>query len=337
MALTVDSAFSQFLKDTVNLDPEETKKARSSRDWLVDDNIHCFPDRINDFPRLYSEKDISFGSFARRTKIRPLDDIDIMICLSADGTTYGDKLGGGIYLTVPEGAKNLRKLCHDGTSSLNSRLVINKFVSALKTVPQYDKADIKRNQEAATLNLKSYAWTFDIVPCFFTHPEYDGRSYYLIPDGSGYWKKTDPRKDRDRVTSVNQRHDGNVLNPIRIMKYWNKRPTMPSMSSYLIENMILDVYDQILILNKASQYVDLEVSKLLGEIATRVMSPVFDPKGIQGDINKLTLDERLKISNRASSDKKKASEASRLESNGDHKAAISLWREIFGDKFPTYG
>lgn len=337
MALTVDSAFSSFLKDTVNLDSEDTKRARSSRNWLVEKNIHCFPDRIDDFPRLYSEKDIYFGSFARRTKIRPLDDIDIMIGLSADGTTYGERLSGGICLTVPESNKNLRKLCHDGTSQLNSRLVINKFIAGLKTVPQYEKAEIKRNQEAATLNLKSYDWTFDIVPCFFTCQEYDGRDYYLIPDGSGYWKKTDPRKDRDRVTSVNKAHDGNVLNPIRIMKYWNKRPTMPSMSSYLIENIILDVYDQIFISNKASQYVDREVIKLLSEIETRVMNSVYDPKGIQGNINNMSYEEKLKISRRAGSDKQKAREAARLEDNGNHKAAIGLWREIFGDKFPTYG
>lgn len=337
MALTVDTAFSQFLKDTVNLDSEETKMARSSRDWLVNDNIHCFPDRIEDFPRLYSEKDIYFGSFARRTKTTPLDDIDIMIGLSADGATYGARLGGGISITVPESAKNLRKLCHDGDSYLNSRLLINKFVSALKTVPQYYKAEIKRNQEAATLNLKSYAWTFDIVPSFFTCKEYDGRNYYLIPDGGGHWKKTDPRKDRDRVTSVNRAHDGNVLNPIRIMKYWNRRPTMLCMSSYLMENMVLDVYDQISISTKATQYVDLEVAKLLGEIQTRIMNSVYDPKEIQGNINSLTYEERLKISRRAGSDRQKAVEASRLEGNGDHKGAIGLWREIFGDKFPTYG
>ncbi len=31
---------------------------------------------------------IAFGSFARRTKIRPLDDIDLMFGLTGQGATY---------------------------------------------------------------------------------------------------------------------------------------------------------------------------------------------------------------------------------------------------------
>jgi hypothetical protein len=41
--------------------------------------------------------------------------------------------------------------------SLNSIKVVNKLVKALETVPQYSNADIKRNQEAAVLNLVSYS------------------------------------------------------------------------------------------------------------------------------------------------------------------------------------
>ena len=35
MAKTVIEAFDSFLKDTVNLDPAQTKKAKGSLDWLV--------------------------------------------------------------------------------------------------------------------------------------------------------------------------------------------------------------------------------------------------------------------------------------------------------------
>lgn len=81
MATTVNNAFSEFLKDKVNLDSNESKIARSSRDWLIE-QIHKF-DSEEGFPTLYNDKDIFFGSFARRTKLRELDDIDIMIALSA--------------------------------------------------------------------------------------------------------------------------------------------------------------------------------------------------------------------------------------------------------------
>jgi hypothetical protein len=138
------------------------------------------------------------------------------------------------HLSVPDGIL-LRGLCHENSNQLNSRKVINRFVSALKDVPQYEKSELGRNGSAAVLNLKSYTWSFDIVPGFFTTPEADNRTFYIIPDGNGHWMKTDPRIDKEKVTSVNQKHDGNVLNVIRTIKYWNRRATMPSMRPYLID------------------------------------------------------------------------------------------------------
>lgn len=332
MAKTVNEAFNIFLRDYVNLAPDETQRARSSRDWLLS-QIHLFPSKDVSFPRLYSEKDIFFGSFARRTKKRELDDIDMMIALSAEGGIYHE-FTNKIEIHVSESAYKMKALCFDNTNTLSSRRVINKFISLLNQVPQYEKAKIKRNMEAATLNLSSYAWTFDLVPCFFTQKDWFNKDYYLIPDGQGHWKKTDPRIDRNRVTDINQLHDGNVLNVIRLMKYWNKRPTMPSMSSYLIENMILDFYSTQY--TKASGYVDLEVSKVLQHIQTSVFYSANDPKGIQGNINHLSREEQDKIYKRAYFDYLRASEARDFEEAGNHKFAIAKWREIFGFNFPTY-
>lgn len=67
MAKTVISAFDEFLSKKVNLDPDETDIARRSRDWLVD-RINEFPNRDANFPTLYSNKNIYFGSFARKPK-----------------------------------------------------------------------------------------------------------------------------------------------------------------------------------------------------------------------------------------------------------------------------
>lgn len=49
----------------------------------------------------------------------------------------------------------------------------------------------------------------------------------LFPMVRGIEKK-DPRIDKERVTTINQKHDGKVLDIIRIMKYWNKRPIKPA-------------------------------------------------------------------------------------------------------------
>ncbi len=332
MALTVIEAFNEFMVDTVNLDPEQTTKARSSREWLVG-QIGSFTDKDERFPDIYTEKNIFYGSFTRRTKKRPLDDIDMMICLKANGCTYYE-YSDRIEMTVPDTATRFLDYRNEGTSILNSRKLINALVRKLSDVPQYKSADVKRNQEAATLKLTSYDWVFDIVPCFFTTPELDGRTFYLIPDGNGNWKKTDPRLDAEKLSKLNKTHEGNLLNVIRAVKYWNTRPTMPTMGSYLLENMILDYYSERTTV--ASHYVDIEIEKVLIEIHRRVYNPVNDPKNIQGNLNSLSWDDKNKISDKAYQDHSKANDARQLEEAKNYKDSINKWIEIFGDKFPRY-
>lgn len=329
MATTVITAFNEFMKDYVNLPSTEVTKARASRNWLVD-QINNFPSNHIDFPELYTEKHFGFGSFARSTKKRPLDDIDHLLCMKAQGVTYSEFLGT-IYMEVPDGAYPFTHMKQTDSNYLSSIKVVNRFVKYLNEVPQYEKADIKRNQEAATLQLTTYPWNFDIVPCFHTAPEVDGRSYYLIPDGKGNWRKTDPTLDKSRVSRVNQTRDGNVLNVIRIMKYWNRRPTMASMSSYLVENMILDFYEN----NECSQWVDWEVRKILLHIKDRIYLPVYDPKGIQGNINNLSDVQKFSIFSRAYDDEIRAAEAKKYETENPA-YAISKWQQIFGSNFPNY-
>ncbi len=330
MATTVTSAFNKFLRDKVSLESDQVTKAKSSKTWLTG-KIHAFPIHDSSFPELYSEKDISFGSFARKTKKRQLDDIDMMFCLNAMGGTYNEYTHDNIEIIIDPDNKPLKALCENFTNKLNSIKVVNKFVSSLWDIPQYQNSGINRRQEAAVLNLTSYDWSFDIVPCFFTKEDYYQKTFYLIPNGSGNWKKTDPRIDKNRVTTINQKNSGNVLNVIRIMKYWNKRPTMPS---YVIENMILNHYEY---RTDASSYVNVNLPDVFLYISNNIQYSVNDPKCIQGNINSLSYEDMIKIQNRANLDYQRSYEARRLEDAGKHRESINKWREIFGVDFPGYG
>ena len=107
------------------------------------------------------------------------------------------------------------------------------------------------------------------------------------------------------------------------------------MSSYLLEVMILSYYSTRS--DAASEFVDLELPKIFEYIWLNVTNDVSDPKGIQGNINSLTQDERSKISTRAWVDKNKAIEARQFESDKDHRSSIKKWGDIFGSNFPDYG
>ncbi|QHM74077.1 SMODS domain-containing nucleotidyltransferase [Mixta intestinalis] len=331
MATTVTTAFNELMKDTVNIRKEDNDVARASRDWLIY--------KVNDFekdglfPVSYPDIHIAFGSFARRTKIRPLDDIDLMFGLSGDNARYFS-LGNQIIIISPGTYSRLHRYRHDGANTICSVKILNAFKRRLQNIAQYAQAEIRRNQEAVTLKLVSRDWNFDIVPCFCTRYDVYGRNYYLIPDGKGHWKFTDPRIDRDRVTAVNVQNQGNVLNVIRAVKYWQRRSTMPSMSSYLLETLILNYYSN---KNFCSKFVRVELEKLFRYLGGFVLFGVNDPKGIQGDINTLEAEDRLKISERCFLDADKAAVACIFERQQNHQEAVSMWREVFGPQFPACG
>ncbi len=331
--MTVNSAFNHFLTAHVRLDQKQTEYAKSSSNWLKG-QIRSIAIKIDDFPFLWDEFDLEFGSFARKTKIVTVDDIDLMIGLHAQGCTYAPMLQGNnryqIY-TTPGSRLDL----FASNSVLNSRKIINKFVKELGLVPQYQQADIKRTLQAATLKLKSYDWNFDIVPCFYTSEEMiTGRCYYLIPDGDGNWMKTDPRIEQNFIMNLNRFHGGVVLDVVRLIKYWNRRPTMPSIPSYMLECLALGYFNEIQRIDYGLPY---HFTAALHYIRDKVMGSIPDPKGIEGDINKLEFVDRLKIHDRVVQDASRALSALTDESNGNSRNSISTWRLVFGDNFPKYG
>ena len=326
MATTVNNAFADFIKNTVNLDPNKTLTARASRDNLIN-NIKNF-DGDSDFFKLYNEKILCFGSFNRRTKIRPIDDIDIMICLSGEGKRTYTKTGEIFYINGSDSDSN-NNLLTDNTNYLNSTKVINRFISKLSKLNDYNKAEMHKNHEAATLQLNSYTWNFDIVPCFYTDT-----NYYLIPDGKGNWKQTDPRIDNNRVTDINQKFSGKLLDLIRLIKYWNNRKITIKISSYLLECMILDRYET---LNKDNWKIGFEFRDTLKYLSSAILYSVNDPKGIQGDLNTFTTEDRKKISDALLVAYEKSVEAINREiRDQDQKGAINKWREVLGNEFPEY-
>lgn len=328
MAKTVNEAFNEFNKDSVNLDTGRTKIARGSRDWLIEQLI-TLPDKIDDFPKLYENMHIKFGSFARNTKISPLDDIDLMLTFTGAGTTYSTITYGQNYiLHVPESATLLRKLCNDN-GTLNSIKVVNKIVSSLNKIEHYKSASKHRRQEAATLDLTSYEWVFDIVPSFYTDTK-----YYIIPDGQGGWKATDPRIDQERISTINKSFNGQVLQLIRTLKYWNRRASMTTIPSYLFETIILNSIEG---KDKISDYIDVNLINFWLYLKDAIYNNVNDPKGFQGNLNTMSYSEKKGISEKAYDAYLKGYEAYKFETEEKNQSkAINKWIEIFGDKFPKY-
>lgn len=321
MPKTVNSAFRDFLDDEVNLDPDQSKRARNSRDYLIT-NIAEFG-KATDFFDLYSGFNLYYGSFARKTKKRPLDDIDLMVGLSGRGYSYQQE---GDHYLISVNDRDKEYGCTDDDGYLNSRKVIELLKGRLYQISNYQKAEMHRNMQAITLQLSSYTWNFDIVPCFYTDAD-----FYLIPNGYGKWEKTDPRIDNKRTTKLNQKFDGHLLELIRLVKYLNSRKLTVTISSYLLEVIILNYYDDQQF--SSDWRIDAELWKVFSKISIKILDNIEDPKGIQGNINTLEWEDRNKIFAFFSKKADEAWNAVMQRINGNEQAAIETWSSIFGEQF----
>lgn len=326
MAKTVQSAFNTFNDNIVNLSSDDVASARSSRDFLLA-NLHSFHTKITDFPLTYSEKSIKFGSFARKTKIVEVDDIDLMLCFSGENAYYSEHYTGKFKIHT-ENADNRLKLLSDN-DILNSRKVIEKIKSSLLNLHHYQKAEIHRQQEAVTLKLSSYDWNFDIVPCFFTTGD-----FYLIPDGNGNWKKADPRLDQERVSDENQRQNGRLLQLIRTLKYWNsERKITHKMGSYFFENLVIQFAKKY----GLSSDIDLDIRNFFLYLHYNILNDFDDPKSFQGNINNLSYGKRLDVRNKAFDMYQVCCNAYSYKENYEYEKSIKEWQKVFGWRFPNYG
>lgn len=329
MPNTVNSCFEKLRCEMVDLVPEQVKTARASRDFVLD-NIARLSDE-GMLPNVLGDYCLNFGSFARNTKIRPLDDIDMMICYDGSCGVYDTIKKNELYqIRFADHHPFFDDLRNDDGRTLNSRKVINQLIGALSGVEKYSKAELHRRGEATTLQLSSYPWNFDIVPCFYTKT-----GFYLIPDGQGNWKNTDPRIDRNRVATCDQMHSDLVTPLIRLMKYWTKLKWGGAVSSYMFEQMVLDSIDTApMPLGLSWQ---TRVERVLQYLTDAIKAPVRDPKGIQGDLNGLDTETKNHLSEVANISYIAAYHAIKKERESNIKDAIRLWRSVFGNSFPEYG
>jgi len=274
MAYTVWGAFEAFRKNSVDLDPDVTKTARASRDYLSE-QLKALPSKDPSFPVL-SGGYRAFGSFARKTKIWPLNDIDLLLLLNGRGTNEHTPTGDLYerWLYVNDSSAPLNRFASN--SFVNSTSVLNKIRDGLALVPNYSKATIKRTGEAAVLNLISHTWVFDIVPALSVVDAYGTTLYFLIPDGSGDWKRTDPRKDQAYLARVCDQHTVNLREVMRFLKYWNHRAHKPRLPSYYFETLVLKVFDY------ASRQTDWQnaLAYFFRNCSMYLWSTCADPKGV---------------------------------------------------------
>lgn len=332
MATTVSAAFSRFSLDTVDLPASVTRSARSRRDYLTG-SLSRLAKSDADFSFLTGTV-VPYGSFARRTKIQPLDDIDLLMILSDRGIRESVTRTTPITHRVKvEGAKAPLAPFADEASHVNSVLVLNRMKKALGSLHHYKLATVKRNHQALTLSLTSHDWVFDLVPAVPVKTPRGKTKHFLIPNGSGQWMRTDPRKDADLVTKTNAHHGQRLLPVVRLLKLWNRRTSKPRLPSFLFEVLILRAFGGCSPIGSAPE----AVAHFFWACPALLRAACSSPTGFGADLDAgITAEMKRRVIAAMGAAERLAQEAMRHEQKGDHAKAITCWRKVFGDKFPAY-
>lgn len=333
LATTVSGAFYRFRHDVVDLDPDDSETAIVSRDFLCD-QLGSLSDEYDGFPKVVGAC-VPYGSFSRKTKICPLDDIDVLLPLSRFGTAFRANVDepNEYWVKITNEDAPLAEF-DDDEGYVDSIRVLNRIRDLLPEVAQYEKAEIHKRHQAVTLNLRSYDWVFDIVPAL-PKKDSDGRVlYYLIPDGSGDWMRTNPRTDRSYVRRLDLQHDERLRPTIRLLKYWNKRAHKPVLPSYYVEMLACEVFKsapRMGLIRDMIRYFFVNASGPL-------MDPLPDPKGFKPDIDAaISTADKRKVRDAMVAARAYSKSALAKEHVGDYKTAIGLWGSVFGGEFPAYG
>jgi hypothetical protein len=301
MATTVRTAFDDF---AARLEPTEQQRAdATTKHTGVRDCLNR---------TLWVETAFLTGSYARRTIIRPPNDIDLFVVL--DYSKHSDlyQQWNGVQLSL------------------------EKFHSQLKNC--YPDTPIRKDLPAIHLSFSTYG--LDVVPAFHRN----GGGYMIVdPRGSG-WISSDPQKHAIRTTGMNSVTGGYFVPLVKMFKSWN-RAHFSKLTGFHLEMALADSWPQ----SQSASYPYAQTftkytsfanaaAALFPALSNRLYYQTADPAGLSGSIDSyLSAEDRNTTRTRLNAAGDDAQIALRHEGRGDQYSAISKWRDIFGDPFPAYG
>lgn len=324
---TVEGALRSFARRHIDLTTTEVTQARRSRTFLIQ-RLKGLTGK-DSVPRLTGTV-MPFGSFARRTKIRPLDDIDLLVVIrGTDLRVDGWGLPTDLKLKPVPGAWPPKYL--DTGGHLNSRIVLNGLKAHIASIPQYKTTSKRISGQAVVLKPGTRAWTFDLVPAVAIRDK-KAVTHYLIPNGKGAWMATDPRRDALKTRQASAQVAGAMYEIIRLVKYWNRRGGKPRLGSYHLEVMAMEgLTNQPFLTGDPLAMMEA----CLQHISMRIYYHYPDPKGLVGPIDEgVSFEARQKIAQAARTAAEHVRQAAALRQ--DARTAWTHLQKVFGDEFPKW-
>lgn len=290
MKRTVDNSFTK-LDENLNLDPFVRLKAQNLHNTIRDELTKA---------GLIAGSFLQ-GSFARKTMLKPLKDVDIVCLLPA----------------------HMWELLRGKDGPGKAMESFKAPIAARWPGVQFDVGDEPAGK-ALRVTLPGVDFTIDLVPAFDQEDD-----YVLIGDRfEGTWELSNTRIQLKRVSDRNQATGGRFVHQVREVKELTKHhEDLGFVSGIVVESLEYAVIGRELPDKVA-------IALVLDHAKDAVTGPVVEPAGEDDVTAKWTSEQRrtaARVYGRAS---QKAAEALALERAGDMDAAIDVWHSLFGDSFP---
>ncbi|WP_280470751.1 nucleotidyltransferase [Nocardia farcinica] len=290
MGKTVNSAFAAF-DEELNLDPAQRKQAQERHNAIRE---------VLDDAGFVATSFLQ-GSFSRKTMLKPLKDVDIVIVLKPE---HWDELSG------PKGPQTAMDWFRTA--------VAEEWPDA-----KFDHGD-KPSAKALRVTFADLDFDIDLVPAFD-----DADEFVLIGDRDQQcWEPSNTRRQGRVVSERNQNTGGRFVHQVRELKALVKaNATLEFVKGIVVESLVFAVIDR----EMPDKYA---VTDVLEHARTAVLYPVLDPAGDDDVTSKWTPAQRQTAAAVFDSMAAKAREALNLEPS-DNDAALDVWHALFGDPFPT--
>ena len=149
-----------------------------------------------------------------------------------------------------------------------------------------------------------------------------------MPNGAG-WMDTDPKEQEALVTAKNKTCDRSFVPFVKMVKGVNREAGDPIDPAFLLEVMALD-----LVIEPFGRYQD-EIRFYLASVADRIVDDWPDPVGLGPAINAgVGAWRRQELAEIVRGWLAVAEEALQLEYERKERAAVEMWRQLFGWRMP---
>ncbi|POX38011.1 nucleotidyltransferase [Streptomyces sp. Ru73] len=242
------------------------------------------------------------GSFARKTRIAPLDDVGMVMVFHRRFARLVKRPGGA--------SDAMAMLCDAVTEAF----------------PGSRFGDDDRTSRALQITFPDLDVTFGLTPALA-----DPRCTDLL---TADWERDS--WERSTVRTLNRvigRHDhatdGRFVHQVRMLKALRTaHPALRETRGLLWEALAYEA------VSGPRQHTDA-IATALAHAAEAVSGPVLDPTGTQDLTEDWTADLRSARAEVLAALAAQAAEARRRERDGDHAGAIRIWHGVFGDPFPA--